>query len=93
MLRGFKREEVAMAKLDVKAFALAIGIVWAFGAFLLGIAAMLFNWGAAWVELLSSCYIGYKATFIGSIIGALWAFFDAGIGALIVAWLYNKFVK
>ena len=82
-----------MAKLDTKAFALAVGIVWAVGAFLLGIAAMLFNWGTAWLELLASCYIGYKATFLGSIIGAFWAFVDAGIGALIVAWLYNKFVK
>lgn len=82
-----------MAKLDVKAFALAVGIVWAVGAFILGITAMFFGWGSAWLELIASCYIGYKATLTGSIIGAVWAFFDAGIGALLVAWLYNKFVK
>ena len=82
-----------MAKLDVKAFALSVGIVWAVGAFILGISAMLFGWGTAWLELISSCYIGYKATLMGSIIGAVWGFFDAGIGAALVAWLYNKLVK
>jgi hypothetical protein len=82
-----------MAKLDVKAFALAVGIVWAAGMFILGIAVTLFGWGRAWLELIGSCYIGYKATFAGSIIGAIWGFFDAGIGAMIIAWLYNKFIK
>lgn len=82
-----------MAKLDAKAFALAVGILWSAGAFILGIASMMFNWGTSWLDLLSSCYIGYKPTLLGSIIGALWAFIDAGIGALIVAWLYNKFAK
>jgi hypothetical protein len=82
-----------MAKLDIKAFALAVGIVWAVGAFILGIAAMLFGWGTAWLELIGSCYIGYKATLVGSIIGAFWGFCDAGIGAMLVAWLYNKLVK
>lgn len=54
---------------------------------------MLFNWGTAFVELLSSLYIGYKATFLGSIIGATWGFIDAGIGGAIVGWLYNKLAK
>ena len=82
-----------MLKLDVKAFGLAVGIVWGGAMFLLGISVMLFNWGTAWLNLLSSCYIGYKATFLGSIIGGIWGLIDAGIGGIIVAWLYNKFAK
>ena len=82
-----------MAKLNVKAFALAVGIVWGAAMFLLGILAMLCGWGAKFVEILSSLYIGYNATFLGSIIGAAWGFVDAGIGAAVVAWLYNKFAK
>ncbi|MBL7198475.1 MAG: bacteriophage holin [Candidatus Omnitrophica bacterium] len=82
-----------MAKLNVKAFGLAVGIVWGVGMFVLGIIAMAFGWGDRFVEILSSLYIGYKATFLGSIVGAVWGFIDAGIGGIIVAWLYNKFAK
>ncbi len=89
MLKG----GVEMAKLNVKAFGLAVGIVWGVGMFVLGIIAMAFGWGDRFVEILSSLYIGYKATFLGSIVGAVWGFIDAGIGGIIVAWLYNKFAK
>ena len=82
-----------MAKLIVKAFGLAVGIVWGVGMFVLGIIAMAFGYGDRFVEILSSLYIGYKATFLGSIVGAVWGFIDAGIGGIIVAWLYNKFAK
>ncbi|NQU18563.1 bacteriophage holin [bacterium] len=82
-----------MAKLNVKAFGLAVGIVWGVGMFVLGIIAMAFGWGDRFIEILSSLYIGYKATFLGSIVGAIWGFIDAGIGGIIVAWLYNKFAK
>jgi len=82
-----------MAKLNVKAFGLAVGIVWGVGMFVLGIIAMAFGWGDRFIEILSSLYIGYKATFLGSIVGAVWGFIDAGIGGIIVAWLYNKFAK
>ena len=82
-----------MAKLDVKAFGLALGILWSACVVLLGITSALFNWGNAWVKLLSLCYIGYNVTVVGVIIGAVWGFFDAFIGAVIFAWLYNKFAK
>jgi len=80
-------------KLDVKAFGLALGIVWAAGAFIMGISAMTSGYCAKFVEALGTVYIGYKATFPGSAIGSIWAFFDAGIGGLIIAGLYNKLAK
>jgi len=82
-----------MAKLDVKAFGLTLGIVWGAAMFLLGLMVMFFNWGAAWVELMSSLYVGYKATLPGGIIGAIWGFVDAGIAGVVVAWLYNKLTR
>ncbi len=82
-----------MAKLDIKAFGLSLGILWGAAMFLLGLTVMLFNWGAAWVTLMSSLYIGYKPTLLGSVIGGVWGFFDAGIGGVVAAWLYNKFQK
>ena len=80
-------------KLNVKAFGLALGIVWAIGAFMMGILAMTSGYCAKFVEALGTVYIGYKATFPGSIAGCIWAFFDAGIGGVVIAWLYNKFAK
>ena len=82
-----------MAKLDVKAFGLACGIIWGIGVFLLGIGGLLFGYGAKCGEALASVYIGYTPTLLGSAIGGIWAFVDAGIGGLIIAWLYNKLAK
>lgn len=82
-----------MAKLDVKAFGLACGIVWAAGIFILGLINMFSDWGVGWMMIMSTAYIGYKSTFLGSIIGALWGFVDAGIGGVVLAWLYNKLSK
>jgi hypothetical protein len=82
-----------MVKLDSKAFGLSLGIVWGAGMFLLGLTVMFFNWGDAWVTLMSSIYFGYKATFWGSVLGGMWGFFDARIGGFVIAWLYNKLQK
>lgn len=82
-----------MAKLDVKALGLAFGIIWGVCVFFVGILSMLCGWGKGLVELFSSLYIGYKADFLGSIIGGMWGFVDAGIAGVIIAWLYNKFAK
>ena len=82
-----------MAKLDVKACGLALGILWGAGLLILGLLAMCGNYGAGFVNGLGSVYIGYKATLLGSIIGAIWGFVDAGIGGVIFAWLYNKLAR
>lgn len=82
-----------MAKLDIKAFGLSVGIVWGLAMLALGLINMGSHWGSGIVEVMSTLYIGYKATILGSIIGGIWGFFDAGIGGVVVAWLYNKFAK
>ncbi len=79
-----------MAKLDVKALGLTLGIIWGGCTLFIGLTAMVWGWGAGLVNSLSSLYIGYEATVPGSIIGGVWGFFDAGIGGVTIAWLYNK---
>jgi hypothetical protein len=64
-------------RLNVKAFALAGGILWAFCMFTL-------TW---WTMIFS-----YSISPIGSVIGAVYGFFDAGIGCAIFALLYNLLV-
>jgi hypothetical protein len=77
--------------LNVLYLGLALGISCAIYAFFIGAAAWLFNWGTSIVEVVSSLYIGYKPTLIGSIVGSVWALIDGFIGGVIIAWLYNRF--
>jgi hypothetical protein len=45
------------------------------------------------VTVLSSLYIGYSPTFLGGIIGGIWAFVDGAIAGAIIAWVYNLVAK
>jgi len=81
---------MATKKVNVMSLALALGIACAVYAFFIGTVAWLFNWGTSIVDVLSSLYIGYDATFVGSIIGTIWAFVDGFIGGIIIGWLYNR---
>ena len=80
-----------MQKLNIKAAGLALGILWGASIFLLGIFSM-FDYGRILVDLIAEYYIGYGASFLGSIIGGVWGFIDAFVGGVVLAWLYNKLV-
>jgi len=82
-----------MNRLDPKACGLALGILWAGSILLMGLTAMVCRWAQPFVDILSMFYVGYSATIIGCLIGAVWAFVDAFIGGVIFAWLYNKLLK
>jgi hypothetical protein len=77
-------------KLNIKAFALATGLVWGL------------NWfGATWwmiildgtspnAFLVSKMYRGYTITPLGSLAGFLWGFIDGFLIGLLIALIYNK---
>jgi len=79
-------------KLNVKALALAGGILWGASICVLTWCSILGYGGVDALSMVKSYYIGYSVTPIGSIIGAVYGFFDAGIGCAIFALLYNLFV-
>ena len=81
-----------MNKIQPLALGIAIGVLWALYVFFIGIAAM-FGWGNALVDVLASLYIGYEASVIGAIIGAIWAFIDGFIAGVVIAWIYNRLAK
>ena len=79
-------------KLNIKAFALTCGIIW-------GVGVLCLTWWLIALEgaepagcFLNRIYKGYTMTPVGSLIGAVWGFFDAAIGGAIFAWLYNLLV-
>jgi hypothetical protein len=83
---------MGMEKCNIKALAVAIGVLWAIYVLFLGWIAA-FGWGRELVTVLSSLYMGYKPTFLGGIIGGIWAFVDGAIAGAIIAWVYNLVAK
>ncbi|MBU0629846.1 MAG: hypothetical protein KKC80_02875 [Candidatus Margulisbacteria bacterium] len=76
-------------KLDAVKFGLTLAIVWGGAVLCLGIMGDYLHWGLGLVKGIGSLYIGYKATPVGTLVGTIWAFCDAGIGGWLVAAIYN----
>ena len=77
-------------KLNVKAFAFAGGILWGASMFILTWLTMRGYGNIDAASIVKSYYIGYTVSPIGSVIGAIYGFFDAGICLAIFALIYNK---
>ncbi|MBW1982394.1 MAG: bacteriophage holin [Deltaproteobacteria bacterium] len=77
-----------MEKLSVKGLAVGLGVSWATCMLFAGWASI-FGWCTKFVEIMSSIYIGFKPSFLGGIIGAIWGFADGAIGGAIIAIVYN----
>ena len=78
--------------LEVISFGLAGGVAAAVVTLVLGLSAMVFGWGVAAVQVLSSPLVGFGPSFVGLAAGVVWAFFDGFIACVLLAWLYNRFV-
>jgi hypothetical protein len=76
-------------RLDVRAFALACGLLWGLGLFVLTWWIILFDGPSSDPTFLGQIYRGYAVTPIGSVVGLAWALVDGAIGGAIFAWLYN----
>lgn len=81
-----------MSECKPLALGVGVGVLGAIYVFFVGITAM-FGWGDAIVGTLASLYIGYGPSFVGAIIGAIWAFIDGFIAGVIIAWVYNLVAK
>lgn len=78
-------------KLNVRAFALAGGILWGASMFILTWWVMMFTGDTGDPTIIGKMYyLGYSISPVGSVIGAFYGFVDAGIGCAIFALIYNK---
>ena len=77
-------------KINIRAFAVSCGVLWAIGFFVLVWWSILTNDASGLVRFFSHYYLGTSLSLAGSLIGAVWAFADAFIGAALFIWLYNK---
>lgn len=76
-------------KLNIKTFALACGILWSVGLFLLTWWIMAFDGETGERTLIGLVYRGYRISPAGSVFGLFWGFADGVVGGAIFAWLYN----
>ena len=82
-------------KLNIKALALATGLIWGGAILVVGLANLVWpDYGRAFLDVTASIYPGYHpGTGVGSVVmGTLYGLLDGTIGGAIFAWLYNLFV-
>jgi len=81
-------------KLNVKAMALSLALIWGVLAmFLPGMANLIWpGYGQAFLDLMASVYPGYQATasFGQVIVGMLYGAVDGAVCGALFAWLYNR---
>jgi len=80
-------------KLNVKAAALTLGLVWGGLILLVGLGNLINgSYGQAFLDVMASVYPGFHAagTFGDAIVGTLYGLVDGAIGGLVLAWLYNR---
>ena len=80
-------------KLNIAAFALALGIWWGGGLLLLTWWLILLGADAGTMNFLETAYPGYAMSPIGSLVGLVWGLIDGAICGAILAWLYNLFAE
>jgi hypothetical protein len=78
-------------KLDVKAFALANGIIWGLAIFIMTV-WVLMRGGGETLILLEQFFIGYSISYAGALIGLAYGFVGGFICGGVFSWLYNRFV-
>lgn len=79
-------------KLNLKALALAAGILWAAAVLLVGIGNLIWSgYGATFLQCVASIYPGYHASrSLGDlIVGTLYALVDGAVAGVVFGWLYN----
>ncbi len=79
-------------KLNVKAFAIALGLVW-------GLCLLFVSWTSCYASGMSgmfmtmkSMYVGMDSTFIGGVAGFAWGFVAGAIHGGLIAYFYNRLV-
>ncbi len=82
-------------KLNIKALAIASGILWGSAMLFTGLANMMWpGYGAAFLAAISSIYPGYEPGGLAQVInGTLYAVVDGAIGGAIFGWIYNLFAN
>lgn len=81
------------ARISSCAMGVAFGTVSALFVLVIGVLAHFMQYGAAWVGMVSSVYLGFAATPLGILIGVAWAFGQGYVFGFVLVYVYNAVVK
>ena len=79
-------------RLNAKAMAISIGILWGASVFLATVWILITGSGGDTMSKLNVFYIGYSVSWGGAFIGLVYGFIDGLIGGFLVVLLYNAFL-
>ena len=79
-------------KLNIKAFALAVGITWGINWFGLTWFMMALDGITREITLIGRIYRGFSLSPVGSLYALGWGFMDGFLLGLVIAWIYNKLI-
>ena len=80
-------------KLDVKAFALASGIVSWIVSLLMALFVVYSGQGSRYLEMVAPFHPGYSPTVLGAVIASIWMLIYGLIVGAVFAYVYNHFAK
>ncbi len=89
-----KVQKTKAGKLDAGKLGLASGFLCAAYVFLMTLLATWIGYGQHWVLSIQDVYgfLGYSMSFVGAILGAIYAFIDGFVFVWLLALIYNKLV-
>ena len=79
-------------KLNTKAMALSVGILWGASLFLATLWLIVTGSAGGTLGKLSAFYIGYSVSWIGAFVGLVYGFVDGLIGGFLLVMLYTAFL-
>ena len=80
-------------KINTKALALSMGIIWGLGIFFLTAWFLIMCYEGNPLSKLSMVYLGYSVSWFGAFVGLIYGFVDGLIVGVCLGYLYNKFAK
>ena len=82
-----------ISRISACALGVAFGVTSAIFVLVFSLLSLKYGWGADWVKVMSSVYVGFGLTAKGIAVGVLWAFVDGYIFGLLIGWIYNLVLK
>ncbi len=76
--------------LQVRAFGLAVGLVWGVIIFGVSLLVAIKGTGGEHLSRLGLLYPGYRVTYWGSVIGFVWSVIYGFLAGALLAWVYNR---
>ena len=80
-------------KINTKALALSMGIIWGLAVFLLTVWFLIMGHTGHLLAKLGTVYLGYSVSWLGAFVGLIYGFIDGLIGGALLGFFYNKFAK